>query len=143
MFKFIKLFLVLVSVVLISCNTTTNRSLLIDFSSDSTKIVISNINNEGLLRLKKGLKSDIAYQRVVAVLQTPGEDDSTSMEVEWPGKLTMQGNQLVYTPDTTFKKGRYYLVETIINSKFASAEEMLRSDVGYNLKSEQKILKKE
>jgi hypothetical protein len=143
MFKFTKLVAAFLCTLIVACTTTENKPLLIDFSADSTAIVISNINKDGLLQLKNNLKTDSAYQKIVSVLQTPAEDDSTSMEIEWPGKLALNGDQLVYTPDSAFKKGKHYLVLTIINAKFAKAEEILKSEVGHQIKSQQKILRKD
>jgi hypothetical protein len=143
MFKSINLFLIMIAALLLSCNETSNEALLIDFSSDSSSIVISNINSDGLLQLKNNLKTDTMYQKLVSVLQTPAEDDSISMEIEWPGKLTMQGDNLVFSPDSSFKKGKQYLVETMINTKFATGEEILKSEVGHNVKPVQKMLKKD
>jgi hypothetical protein len=142
MFKFIKIFFVATWIFLLSCNTTTKKSVLIDFSADSSAIIVSNINNDGLLHLKKGLKTDTIYQKIVTVLETPSDEDSTGMEIEWPGKLTMQGDHLIFTPDSAFKKGKHYLVETIINSEFATTEEILKSNVGHKVRPQQKILEK-
>ena len=140
MFKYIKVFLVIFCGFLFSCNLSNNRTLKIDFSADSTTINCTNIDPAGLRQLKNNLKTDSAYQKLVSVLQTPADDDSTSMEIAWPGKLIMQGDTLVFTPDSTFKKGKTYLVETMLNTHFAIKKEVLRSEVGHTVKPQQKIL---
>ena len=140
MFKYIKIFLFIFCGFLLACNSSNDTTLRIDFSADSTKIVCSNIDPVGLLQLKKNLKTDTMYQNLLSVLQTPADNDSTSMEIEWPGKLSMQGDQLIFTPDTAFKKGKAYLVETMLNAQFASKKEILRSEVGHQIKLQQKIL---
>lgn len=80
------------------------------------------------------------YQKLVSVLQTPAEDDSVGMEMDWPGALSVAGDSLVFIPNKPFVKGKNYLVETIINSKFASGADILKSDVGRSLKPQQKTL---
>jgi hypothetical protein len=140
MIKDTKLFLVLLATFFMACDTTKQEQLSIGFSEDSSKVVISNIDEAGLKHLKDNLATDSNYQRVVSVLQTPMDDDSTSMEMEWPGKLTMRGNDLVFSPDTAFRKGKQYLVETILNSKFGTVKEIITSDVGHKVKWTQKTL---
>lgn len=127
---------------LIACGSTNNEPLSIQFSSDSAKIIIKNINDAGLYQLKKNLSTDSAYQNIVSVLQTPAEDDSTSMEIDYPGELTINGENLVYTPKKPFEKGKVYLVETMINARFAKSEEIIKSQVGRQLKAQQQILKR-
>lgn len=140
MLKGTKLFLVSSTFLITACHTTKKEELTIDFSADRSKIILSHIEEAGLKHLKDNLSSDSNYQKLVAVLQTPTENDSTGMEMEWPGKLTMSGEKLVFTPDTPFKKGKSYLVETIINSKFATIKEIMSAKVGHKVKLVQKTL---
>jgi hypothetical protein len=140
MFKDIKLFLIIPCLLVFACKLSNHVPLQIDFSADSTKIVLSNIDPSSLHQLANNLTTDTAYQKLVAVLQTPTDDDSTSMEIEWPGKLSLVGHQLIFTPDRAFVKGKSYLVETIINAQFASKKEVLKSEVGHVVKPQQKIL---
>jgi len=141
MFKYLKLFLFSTCFLSQACNTTEER-LSIDFSADSSAIIIANIEPSGILQLKNHLETDSAYQKLVTVLQTPADNDSTGMEIDWPGKLVLNKDQLMFTPDTPFVKGKTYLVETIVNSRFASAKEILKAEVGHAVKSQQKVLKR-
>lgn len=127
---------------LIACSSTNSKPLSIEFSSDSSKIIIKNINEAGLFKLKSNIKTDSSYQKIVSVLQTPAEDDSTSMEIEYPGNLDMIGDSLVFTPKMPFVKGKLYLVESIMNTQFAKGEEIIKSDVGHMVKAQQKFLKR-
>lgn len=81
------------------------------------------------------------YQKILSVLETPADDDSTSMEREWPGKLIMQGENLVFRPDSPFVKGKTYLVETMLNTQFAGSGDVTRSEIGHQIKKQQKMLK--
>jgi hypothetical protein len=140
MFKYIKFLLLPLSCLVFACNTSNNKPLVIQFSADSSKIQFVNIDPAGLAHLKSNLGKDSAYQKLVDVLQTPINDDSISMEMEWPGKLSLLQDTLVYTPDTAFKKGQAYLVETMLNTHFANKKEIARSEVGHQIKRQQQLL---
>ena len=143
MFKYIKFLLVAVSFCsLFSCNETKSKPLVITFSSDSSQIVVKDINEAGLFQLKKNINTDSSYQQLVSVLQTPGEGDSTSMEIEWQGKLSLKENELLFTPVLPFIKGKTYLIETILNSHFASGEDIIKNKVGTQIKPQQQTLKR-
>ncbi len=123
-----------------SCKNTENKALQINFSKDSSTILISNIESAALLQLKNNLKTDTMYQKLVDVLETPAEDDSVSMERAYPGKLSMVEDIVVFTPDSPFLRGKSYLVETLIGMKFASLGDVIRSDVGHLSKKQQETL---
>ena len=143
MLKYIKFFLLAPSFwILCSCNTTKSKPLIINFSTDSTKITVKNIDESALFQLKSNLYTDSSYQELVAVLQTPTDDDSTSMEIEWPGKLSLNENELVFTPVLPFIKGKTYVVETILNTQFASGEDIIKDKVGNQIRPHHQILKR-
>ncbi|MGF1923937.1 MAG: hypothetical protein ACQUHE_07130 [Bacteroidia bacterium] len=102
--------------------------------------MISNIEPASLLQLKNNLATDTSYQKLVAVLETPAENDSVSMEREWPGRLALIDDDAVFIPDSPFLKGKVYLVETVLGMKFASAVDVIRSEVGRVSKKQQIVL---
>jgi len=139
----LKLFLGIVCVFLcLSCNSTDNKTLAIKFSADSSTIVVSNIEAAALFHLKNNIKTDTSYQKLVSVLETPAEDDSVSMEREWPGTLDMQGDNAVFKPDSPFLKGKTYLVETQLNMSFADIEQMIKGKVRRTMNFKQQVLKR-
>ncbi|TCC93542.1 hypothetical protein EZ428_01870 [Pedobacter frigiditerrae] len=142
MFKYIKFLAVVICAALIACNATNSKPLSIRFSSDSNSIIIANINEAGLYQLKANINTDSNYQKLVSVLRTPAEDDSTSMEIEWPGKLSVAGDSLIFTPNFPFERKKVYLVETILNAHFASGKEIIKSKVGFKVKAQQQILQR-
>jgi hypothetical protein len=133
-------FLMFLLVCCFGCSTANDKLLSINFSADSAHILIYNIYPAGLYKIKNNIKTDTLYQKLISVLQTPADDDSTSLEIEWPGKLTTLGDSLVFTPDRAFIKGKHYLVETILNATFANGEEIVKADVGRTVKAQQKTL---
>jgi hypothetical protein len=142
MFKYKLYLFVILSLLILACNPTANKSLSIKFSADRTSILVSNIDESALFQLKNNINKDTTYQNLLTVLETPNDDDSTSMEREWPGKLTMNGNELEFKPDSPFIKGKSYLVETILNVSFADAEKLVKGKMNTSLKAEQQLLKR-
>jgi len=141
MFKYFFLFL-LANCLLMACTSKDNTKLSIQFAADRSTIVISNIEAAALLQLKNNLPKDSLYQDVVTVLETPGDDDSVSIEKEWPGKLKMQENELVFTPDSPFVKGKSYLIESLLNVSFGNVKQLLKGEMKTTLNFQQKILKR-
>lgn len=142
MFRLNSLFALVCMAMLFACNTTNNKSLLIKFSPDSTSILISNIAPVGLLQLKNNINTDTMYQKLVTVLITPTDDDSLTMEKEWPGRLSMKGEALEFKPDSPFVKGKSYLVSTVLNASFGNAEKIIKGRMGTSLTAQEQVLKR-
>ena len=139
----LKLFSSIICVFLcLSCNHKDNKLLSIKFSADRATILISNIESAALLQLKNNIKTDTMYQKLVAVLETPADDDSVSMEREWPGKLTMIADTVVFIPDRPFLKGGTYLVETKLNMSFADIEQVIKGKMRTTMNFQQQLLKR-
>lgn len=143
MFKYIKFLLFTISFCfLFSCDQTKSKPLVISFSLDHSKIVVKNINEAALFQIKSNIAKDSSYQQLVNVYQTPADDDSTSMEIEWKGTLSLKDDELLFNPVLPFIKGKTYLVETILNSQFASGKDIIKGKVGTQIKPQQQILKR-
>ena len=125
-----------------ACNNKDKSSLLINFSADSSSIVISNIGEAALLQLKNNINTDTTYQKLVSVLETPADDDSLSMEREWPGKLVMENNEVIFKPDSVFLKGKTYLVETKLNMSFGDLDKVLKGKMSTTMSFQQQLLKR-
>ena len=128
--------------VIIACKTPANKPLSIKFSADSTSIIVSNIGEAAVFQLKNNINKDTTYQNLVTVLETPAEDDSASVEREWPGKLNMKGNEVIFTPYRPFLKGKTYLVETKLNMSFGDIEHVLKGKMSTSMNFQQQLLKR-
>lgn len=138
---FVKLTGVMCSVGLFfACSNANNKPLSIDFSSDSTKIVISHIDRTGLLELKNSNKGDSTLNEMISVLQTPSERDSAIREEPIAGKVMLTDSNIVFIPVQPFQKGRDYLVITHLNIRFGGVEEIVKGKVSYSIKPQQKFL---
>jgi len=126
----------------LSCKDTESKLLQIKFSADRSTILISNIEPAALLQVKNNINTDTMYQKLVSVLETPGDDDSISIEREWPGKLTVKEDRVVFSPDSPFLKGKTYLVETQLNMSFATIEQMMKGKMRTTIRFQQQLLKR-
>lgn len=127
---------------LTACDTTNNKPLYIGFSADSTKIVVSGITAAAGYEIKKSLQANSAYQQLVSVTQIPADNETLAMEIDCPGKLMLSGDSLFFIPNQPFVKGKSYLVQSIINAKFATATEIIKAKVGHRVKAQQQVLKR-
>jgi hypothetical protein len=140
MFKNIKIPVLLACLFLAACDTTNNEPLYIGFSADSSKIVVSGITAAAKFEIERNLQAAPADQHLVSVTQIPADNDTLTMEIDFPGTLNLSGDSLFFTPDQAFAKGKNYLVQTMINAKFATAKEIIKAKVGHQVKAQQKIL---
>lgn len=123
-----------------ACKSSKNEELNIDFSRDSTSIVIRNIDPVGMLKIQNGELSDSVLQQMVTVLESAAADDSTSVERSVPGKVLKGKDALSFKPAVPFKKGRQYMVLTYLNSKFADLQSIIKNQTKFNMAPNQKIL---
>lgn len=131
---------------------TTSSQLQIEFKPDSTGFVFLNIENSSLLLIKDMLDSSKNSDRavnLVSVFQLNPDaeadlsikSDSTQAPVlaeeEWPGKLSIVNNELIFIPEKPFEPGKEYLVETYIESSFGEMKAILTGKLGHkpNLKT--------
>ena len=135
-------FLVFLTCFLIACKHSDNKPVAIKFSPDSSKILISGIHPAGFYQLKSKLNTDVDYQQLVTVLETPAEDDSTGYERAWSGRLSLMDDVLVFSPDTAFRRGKSYLIETWLNTSFADLEKVWSGRVNKGLRAQQVLLKR-
>lgn len=140
MLKYKIIAIVVLGFLLTACTTTNSKPVSIKFSRDSSKILISNINATALLQIKNNINSYASYQNLVTVLQTPAQNDTISIEIDWPGKLNLANATLIFTPKIPFAKGKTYLVSTLINVQFLTTEKVLKSKMEPKVSAQQQIL---
>ena len=141
MLKFAALCCVLISFCcLAACNSTKNKPLEINFSKDSTSIVIRNVDPVGMAKIARGELSDSLLQELVTVVESPLKGDTAELELQLPGKVQQLGDSLVFQPSRPFEKGRKYMVLTYINSKFADFQSVIKSKTKFNMAPNQQVL---
>jgi hypothetical protein len=134
------LFLTIVIIGLYSCSSSNSKPLSIEFSADSSAIIITSIDRPGLLRLQQLDAQDSVFRDLIAVLQTPSETDSSISEEPIAGSYKVSDSAVVFSPLQPFVKGREYLVITHINAKFGDAEQVAKGQLSLGVKPVQKSL---
>jgi len=127
---------------LMSCSTANNKPLSIQFSSDSTSIVFSDVDPAGLWQIKNRPGIDTAYADVVSVLEMASDDDSSGMEHDLAGKLEITDSNLVFKPEKSFISGKNYLVISYMNVKFATNQKIISGQLNHSVKPQQAVLKR-
>jgi len=141
MLKFRALCIVFISLCcLAACNSTKNRPLDIDFSGDSTSIVIKNIDPAGMAKIKNGELDNSLVQELVTVVESPLAGDTAELQLQMPGKVLPVGDSLIFQPARPFERGRKYMVLTYINSKFADFQSVIKSKTKFNMAPNQQVL---
>ncbi|MNK26310.1 hypothetical protein D3C87_446430 [compost metagenome] len=135
------LILFIIAFLAISCSNTNNRPI-IQFSADSTSIIIKNIDEASLLQVKNAHKDSSNAFNLVTVLLKPGELDSVQDELEVPGKINIAGDSLVFNPDSSFVKGKTYVVESYIGVKFATVGNLISGNAKQNLQAQRQTLRR-
>jgi len=131
----------MVALFAISCSNTNNRPI-IQFSDDSTSIIIKNIDEASLLQVKNAYKANADTINMITVLLKPGELDSIQDELEVPGKINIAGDSLVFNPDSAFVKGKTYVVESYIGVKFATMGNLISGTAKQNLQAQRQTLRR-
>jgi len=131
----------MVALFAISCSNTNNRPI-IQFSDDSTSIIIKNIDEASLLQVKNAYKANADTINMITVLLKPGELDSIQDELEVPGKINIAGDSLVFNPDSAFVKGKTYVVESYIGVKFATVGNLISGTAKQNLQAQRQTLRR-
>jgi len=143
MFKYFFKYLAMFAITMfaLACSHTNNKPI-IKFSGDSASIVIKNFDEASLLQVKNAYLSNPDSNQLVSVWMQPGELDSLQDDLPVKGAYKVDGDSLVFIPDTAFQKGRIYVVESFINVEFANAGKLISGAAKYNLQPQRQILKR-
>jgi len=141
MFKCCFRYLAIIATAMFACSCSNrNNKPIIKFSEDSSSIIIKNIDQASLLKVKNTLQSNTEAAKLISVLVKPGELDSIQDEIELSGNTKVIGDSIVFSPEKYFEKGKKYLVENYIGIKFAGIGNLLNSTAKRNLQPQKQIL---
>jgi len=125
----------------ISCSSTNSKPS-ISFSADSNSIIINHIDASSILRLKKAYKAHPDTINFISVLVTPTEEDGLQKEEKINGNVKFLSHGLIFYPLKPFEKGKSYLIENYIDTKFADTEKLLKGSIKHKLEPQQQILER-
>jgi hypothetical protein len=103
-------------------------------------IVISAIDQAGLLQIRNTPHTDTAYAQLVTVLQVPSGEGQAGMEVPVAGKIKVTKNALLFIPSRPFVRGGNYQVTTYLNSQFGNTAMLVKGKLSYRVKPQQVTL---
>lgn len=118
-----------------SCSRKEEDKLKIGFSSDSTAILFTGLDEVSLFRAKE--QTATLSQELITVFET---DENAGTEKEVLGNVEIKGDTLVFVPQSPFIKGHHYAVRTLLSSSFGKTEDLLKADVGKTVKRQEKVL---
>lgn len=123
-----------------SCFFKQIESLDIEFSADSSKIVLKGIEDANLYQLQQHI-SDTAFAETLLSVEAVDQDGQGADSLV-KGSLGVVDKTLVFTPHQPFTKGTTYVVQTVLNSSFGKTKDILKSDLGHMPKLQQERLKR-
>ncbi|WP_217643888.1 hypothetical protein [Pedobacter rhizosphaerae] len=122
-----------------SCSNANNKPI-IKFSGDSSTIIIKNIDEASWFEARKAYQANPDANSLITVLIIPGDQDSLQTEREISGSFKLAGDSIQFTPDSTFLKGKTYLVENYVGVKFGSLGGLLKNNVKAQLQPQRQTL---
>lgn len=127
---------------MLSCSSANNKPLLIGFSADSSAVVLKNIDPAGLLQLRNLPAGDSTLSRMVSVSELVFSVDSIEKEELLSGEVRVNDTAVVFVPKQALVEGRDYRVVSYLNVQFGSLKKMLKNELSYRVKPEEKILRR-
>jgi hypothetical protein len=127
---------------LFSCSSANNTPLLINFSKDSSAVVFKHIDPAGLLQLQNLPAGDSTLSRMVYVSELVLSVDSAKKEQLLVGKVCVNDSAVLFIPGRPFLKGQDYRVVSYLNVQFGSLKKMLKNELAYRVKPQEKILRR-
>lgn len=141
MLRYLKLIIISFSCIISGCRfSSPEKQLHIGFTADRSAIMLSGIDEAGMMQLKHHLDEGQEIETLISVVQLIAEDDSTGMEQVCPGVLTVKKDQLLFIPEQPFVKGKSYQVQTLIGSRFGATGDILSGNVGSRIKQQSVVL---
>ena len=129
-----------------SCNNPNSNLLAntikISLNADSSCVLIQNIDPSIIEILAVDSLSQTQWQNNVAVYKKTNDDDLQELEKPIPGNYSIIESQLVFKPNSAFKKGERYLVALYLRNPDGNLLDQLRpSNSPFRQKPIQKIIK--
>jgi hypothetical protein len=141
MFNKLSLITICAALLFAHCSNS-NQELDIQFSNDSTKIILGNVEERNLYQLQNYLNNASLSRQLVSVSLLPSNSGDTASATEKiiEGQLSLHKGQVIFKPKIPFVKGETYLVESLLNSSFGKTADILKGRVGNRIKVQQKKL---
>ena len=130
-----------VLICLCGCSNVNNPPI-IKFSTDSTAILIKDIDKVSLLQLKNLLKVDSGIDDFLKIMILVSPKNSLTDNQVLTGTVKVLGDSLTFVPIKHFMPGQSYLVESYIGAQFGSVGQMLKGKGQTTVHPQRKILRR-
>ncbi len=117
------------------CFFKNKQELRIDFSKDSTSIVISGINEVDCYQLQQQLIVD-SLKHLPGIVEVRHKVTDSIIS----GEFSLTKDTLAFSPHKAFKKTEEYVLTTHLNSSFGTAKDILKGDLDKYVKGHEKVL---
>ncbi|HEX3384611.1 MAG TPA: hypothetical protein VHS53_05455 [Mucilaginibacter sp.] len=74
--------------------------------------------------------SSEAWRSLLSVYKMPADTDMKDFQHAQPGRYKVSGNEVIFTPDTAFRKGQEYFLRTFDYSGAKDAWDFVRKQKG-------------
>jgi hypothetical protein len=113
----------------------------IEVSQDFSSLIFSNIDDYILKNLSADTLSNSMWAHTIAVYPKAIDEDLQDLEKPIEGKYAIKDKNIVFTPNSSFKKGKSYLVELYLQNPSGDITENLKTNSSlFNQDAIQKII---
>ncbi len=102
-------------VFLISCQSAApkqgNGTIYFELNKGSSKIVLKGIDHNIIQSMRNDSLGQAELQSVYSVYPQSANEELIGLEKPFPGKIDVEADRLVFTPDSAFAKGQIYRAE--------------------------------
>ena len=99
----------------------------INVSSDSSSLIFSNIDEYILKDLTEDTLADPIWEQTIAIYPKADDEDLQDLEKPISGKYAIADKNIVFTPNSSFKKGKSYLVELYLQNPSGNISDNLKT----------------
>lgn len=100
----------------------------IEVSPDSSSLIFSNIDDYILKDLSADTLLNSMWAKTIAVYPKAIDEDLQDLEKPIEGKYAIAEKNIVFTPNSSFKKGKSYLVELYLQNPSGDITENLKTN---------------
>jgi hypothetical protein len=106
-----------------------NKQVALKLINDNHSIQVSGFNKMIIDDISRDTSSE-AWRSLLPVYKMPVDTDMKDFQSAQPGKYKVAGNEVIFTPDTPFRKNQEYFLRTFDYSGAKNAWDFVRKQKG-------------
>ena len=119
----------LLSLFILGCTTRSNTNISISLIDSNHSLQISGFNKMIIDDISRDTSSE-AWRSLLPIYKMSVDTDMKDFQNAQPGKYKVAGNEVIFTPDTPFRKGQEYFLRTFDYSGAKDAWDFVREQKG-------------